>query len=94
MVVYVSVEGWSCGLLSSTVGWARTCVQDQYGRPIAAAINFCPYQFKGKDIEEKWDYYMSITIHELLHTLGISRHFFGDFVDEERKFSPPPPYMT
>ncbi len=84
MVIYVSMK--SCEN-PGTLAWATTCKKDQYGRPIAGGINFCSPRFTGTDIEEKWEYYMSVTIHELLHTLGFGKWGFDDFVDEGRKFS-------
>ncbi len=92
LVIYVSMDD-ACG--PSTLAWATSCGQDQYGRPIAGTINFCPHAINGsKPDGEEWPGTIATTIHELAHVLILSSSLFGSFVDENRMFCSPPLFFS
>ncbi len=83
MMIYVSME--DCGGLA-ILAWSSFCSLDQYGRPVAGSINFCPSNVEGVGSSQEWAKTIGITIHELTHALGFSTSLFNSFVDENRMF--------
>ena len=70
-VVFISVQQTSdCN--SNTLAYALTCVNDQFGRPIAGYINFCENSLTTKD----WSKDVMTTLHELTHALAFSDNLY------------------
>ena len=57
LVVYVTYSNTSCG--ETTLAWAMPCILDQFGRPVAGTINFCP-RVIGDGEEQYWKVHMLI----------------------------------
>mmetsp|Transcript_14 Transcript_14/g.59 ORF Transcript_14/g.59 Transcript_14/m.59 type:complete len:996 (-) Transcript_14:177-3164(-) len=100
VVVYVTAYQYAACASSSTLAFAASCARDDImDRPIAGYINLCPGQLETVDpnsVEsvQKWEY---ITIHEIVHVLGVSSSHFPFFRDkmgnprtERDKFGYPP----
>ena len=70
----------------SLIAYAAECKQGRYGlqvdrngRPLAGYINFCPSALKEAGINT---HKLILTIiHEVLHGLGFSKHYFSNFKD-------------
>ncbi|XP_033733772.1 leishmanolysin-like peptidase 2 [Pecten maximus] len=61
------------------LAYAGYCQLDQYDRPIAGYINFCPYLIRATNMTQQ-KVYMSV-VHELFHALGFSKGLFDKFRD-------------
>eukprot|EP00753_Platysulcus_tardus_P001561 PLAT1139.1.p1 GENE.PLAT1139.1~~PLAT1139.1.p1 ORF type:complete len:871 (-),score=441.44 PLAT1139.1:127-2739(-) len=70
-VVYVTARPAAENLLA----WALTCQRDQWGRPIAAQINFAPATLPSS-ADDVTQQHSGIATHEMLHALGISADSF------------------
>jgi len=78
LVIYVTYgDTTDCG--DSTLAYAVACNQDQYGRPVAGAINFCASAIQ----EQYWKFDVVTTMHELTHILAMSSGLFPSFYDYE-----------
>ena len=64
-------------VMMEQLAWASPCSLDQYGRPIAGTINFCP----GALSTQYWKFDVGVTTHELMHTLIMSNTLFQFFYD-------------
>ncbi|XP_021362088.1 leishmanolysin homolog isoform X2 [Mizuhopecten yessoensis] len=62
-----------------TLAYSGYCQLDQYDRPIAGYINFCPYLIRATNMTQE-KVYMSV-VHELFHALGFSKGLFDKFRD-------------
>jgi len=80
LIIYVTYSDQNCGW--STLAWAAPCDIDQYGRPIAGAINFCPRLLED---EPYWKYDVAVTLHELTHVMIMSRFLWENFYDREHQ---------
>ena len=83
LILYVTSQddGFACSPQSSVVAWAGACVRDQFGRPVAGAINICPDTLKGLT-KEKWPMFENVVFHEMIHVLVFSQDNMANFVDE------------
>ena len=80
MILYVSFgNSGSCG--GSTLAYASSCYYDQYNRPIAGTINFCPYMFNNDNGVETWRSDALTTLHEMTHIIVMSSSLFDKFMD-------------
>eukprot|EP00486_Rosalina_sp_Unknown_P006747 CAMPEP_0201572626 /NCGR_PEP_ID=MMETSP0190_2-20130828/16011_1 /ASSEMBLY_ACC=CAM_ASM_000263 /TAXON_ID=37353 /ORGANISM="Rosalina sp." /LENGTH=706 /DNA_ID=CAMNT_0047998633 /DNA_START=473 /DNA_END=2594 /DNA_ORIENTATION=+ len=80
LILYVSFGSFgSCG--GSTLAYASSCYNDQYNRPIAGTINFCPYMFNNNNGVETWRSDALTTLHEMTHILVMSSSLFDKFID-------------
>ncbi len=75
-----------CSPNGTTAAFAGACIRDQFGRPIAGVVNFCPNK-TATSLDIDWITAFSVTIHELTHALVFSSPLFGHFVDSDRKLS-------
>lgn len=73
LVIYVSSNDSTCD--DGVLAWATACSQDQYGRPVAGAINFCASSLASNE----WRQDIDVTIHELTHVLVMSPGLWDDF---------------
>eukprot|EP01084_Bolivina_argentea_P081907 148318_1 len=77
LVLYITADTLFCQ--GDMIAWAIPCVQDQIGRPIFGAINFCPTNSIGVE----WKYDIITTIHELTHLLGFSNTLYSSYIDAQ-----------
>ena len=75
LVIYITFTDHECQSDGSTLAWASTCNLDQYGRPIAGTINFCPSSLGTMF----WKFDVSVVLHEMLHILIMSNGLFPYF---------------
>jgi len=79
VVLYVQATSTATCVNDKVVAYARYCQKDQYQRPIAGYVNFCPEEFlasvRGSDIQ----YAVKTATHELIHLLGFSDDWFSLF---------------
>ena len=75
LVIYVTYGNINCG--RNTLAYASACTQDQYGRPVAGSINFCPLILDS----EYWKFDLVTTMHELSHILIMSKYLWNYFYD-------------
>ena len=81
MFFFIYADSSTCG--DGTIGFARTVTEDDYGRPIYGAINFCPQQVGDFDGNSASMVYMvGVTVHEMFHALGFSSDGLCKFRDE------------
>lgn len=78
-VLYVSAENVATCVSSNASAWAQPCVQDQYGRPVVGAINFCSTFF----VDKYWKEDALLALHEIMHTLVFAPDLFDDFIDSD-----------
>ena len=62
------------------VAWAGACIRDQFGRPVAGAINICPDTLQDL-AADRWSMLENVVLHELLHVLVFSKDNMKHFVD-------------
>ncbi|XP_019850941.1 PREDICTED: leishmanolysin-like peptidase [Amphimedon queenslandica] len=75
LALYVYGVSLFCG--ASTIAYASSCqLEDQYDRPIAGIINFCPSNID--DDEEVFQ----VAKHEIFHVLGFSSSLYPWYRDE------------
>ena len=79
LVIYVSYSNGQCNSDGSTLAWASICNLDQFGRPIAGTLNFCPNALD----EQYWKFDVGVTLHEMMHILVMSSSLFSYFYDFE-----------
>ena len=79
LVIYVTYTDNECASDGSTLAWASTCNLDQYGRPIAGTINFCPSALGNMF----WKFDIGVVLHEMLHILVMSNSLFPYFWDRD-----------
>jgi len=66
--------------------YAGACVRDQYNRPIAGTVTFCP---NGLDkLSTDWSSSVATIVHELMHALGFTKDSFDKFVDSKGNVRP------
>eukprot|EP01083_Nonionella_stella_P192630 711935_1 len=75
LIIYVSQSDGKCDINGKTLAWASICNLDQYGRPIAGTINFCP---RASD-NNYWKFDVGVTLHEIMHILVMSNSLFPYF---------------
>jgi len=79
IIIYVSANSdtGSCASGGSTIAYAGACAYDQYDRPTAGYVNFCPEKVStaASDLEGLW----STGVHEIMHALGFTSARFAYF---------------
>jgi len=81
-IVYVtSTEAGSCSGGSGTLAYAGSCRYDQYDRPVAGYINFCPGHLSSIPTGSDYNDILATSIHEVTHALGFSSGRYAYFWD-------------
>ncbi|XP_060077104.1 ciliated left-right organizer metallopeptidase-like [Ylistrum balloti] len=82
-VLYITAKTTkTCYQRKIVLAYSGYCQLDQYDRPIAGYINFCPFLIRATNMTQE-KVYMSV-VHELFHVLGFSKGLFGKFRDCSR----------
>ncbi|KAJ8044667.1 Leishmanolysin-like peptidase [Holothuria leucospilota] len=77
LIVYLKAEHTSYCDGNGIVAYAAHCKLDQFNRPIAGVINFCPEYLEDNLFDEK--NMTLVALHELFHILGFSKSLFDKF---------------
>jgi hypothetical protein len=86
MAVYVFAASTS-HCVGDVLAYASGCQQDQFDRPVLAAINFCPNQIDMGN----FNYTLSTALHELGHALGFSAQYWPLFRQNDANRAPRTP---
>ncbi|XP_069118911.1 ciliated left-right organizer metallopeptidase-like [Argopecten irradians] len=81
-VLYITAKTTrTCYLQQNDImlAYSGYCQLDQYDRPIAGYINFCPYLIRATNMTKQQVY--MIVVHEFFHALGFSKGLFDKFRD-------------
>jgi hypothetical protein len=70
----VIVTAWPT--IGETIAWCSMCRTDQFGRPVAAHMNFNPFSARGG-----YKRLATVAMHELFHGLGFSARMMDKMVD-------------
>ncbi|XP_071509731.1 ciliated left-right organizer metallopeptidase-like [Diadema antillarum] len=76
-VLYVKAEHTSRCDSGGVYAYASYCKLDQFNRPIAGVINFCPGPLLSDEYDE--DKFILLALHEIFHVLGFSSSLFDKF---------------
>ena len=82
MILYVTAKASAnCngGYEGNTLAYAGACAYDQYDRPIAGYINFCPQHVD--ETASEYDNQLVTAVHEIVHALGFSSSRYAYFWD-------------
>lgn len=75
-ILYISAEQSACPASEGSaqiVAFALSCqTEDRQDRPVAGVVNFCPTGVRNRDA----DFAFSLTKHEVLHALVMSRTLY------------------
>lgn len=77
IVLYLKAEHTDACNSQQIFAYAATCQLDQFNRPIAGLINFCPNYLKDGFYDEKE--FILVALHEIFHILGFSQNLFDKF---------------
>ncbi|XP_030854380.1 leishmanolysin-like peptidase 2 [Strongylocentrotus purpuratus] len=79
VVLYVKAEHTTRCNSGDVFAYASFCKQDQFSRPIAGVINFCPDPLLSEEYDQ--DKFTLLALHEAFHVLGFSTSLFDQFQD-------------
>ncbi|XP_041469378.1 uncharacterized protein LOC121419124 [Lytechinus variegatus] len=77
IVIYVKAEHTERCDSGDVFAYASYCKQDQFQRPIAGVINFCPNPLLSGEYDQ--DKFTLLALHEAFHVLGFSTSLFDQF---------------
>jgi leishmanolysin-like peptidase len=80
-VLYVTALPTARCTEGGTLAYAGICRMDQFDRPIAGRVNFCPDEIH--TTVNKWERQVATTVHELGHALGFSSFSFPFYRDPD-----------
>ncbi|PIK36004.1 hypothetical protein BSL78_27167 [Apostichopus japonicus] len=77
IVLYLKAEHTVACNSKQIFAYAASCKLDQFNRPIAGLVNFCPNYLKEDVYDEKE--FTLVALHEIFHILGFSQRLFDTF---------------
>ena len=75
LMIYVTADSSQC---TTTLAFAAWCDLDQYNRPVAGYINYCPNSLSSRNWKQDDD----TTLHEITHVTIMSPGLLDRFIDD------------